>query len=405
MSDSVFHRDGYAEQMAKQLLKPGPLDTGLQSGVFLTGIRRIGKTTFIRQDLMPALIKHGALPLYVDLWADRARAPTALLTDAVRGALKDLEHPGSGLLSQLKRVKGLDIGGAGFKFAFQLDALGTEGGATLDQAFAELIQQFKGDVVLIIDEVQQALTSKDGEDMMHALKAARDRVNTAPDMPGKLLIIGTGSHRSLVTEMTARRSQAFAGAHTSSFEPLGKDFVEWFFHRVSAGHFVVPSLDVGFAGFKRMGHRPEELTKAVRQLQDEVKQGAKADEVFPVICNALGNAAADVDIRAIEDAGQLATLVFDRIAGGQSRRLFSADSLAAFSQEVGSEVTSNDVNQAIDKLVTGNHIMRVGHGEFVVSDPLLQGTWQAQKALQHQLLEGESPSNGDDSQAQEVPRN
>lgn len=46
--DGLFHRDTYASQMAEQLLKPGPLDESTRSGVFLSGIRRVGKTTFLR---------------------------------------------------------------------------------------------------------------------------------------------------------------------------------------------------------------------------------------------------------------------------------------------------------------------------------------------------------------------
>lgn len=50
-----------------------------QEAVSLSDIRRIGKTTFIEQDLVPALIDHGALVLYVDLWTDRTRPPMALM--------------------------------------------------------------------------------------------------------------------------------------------------------------------------------------------------------------------------------------------------------------------------------------------------------------------------------------
>ena len=63
-TDSLFHRDLYAGQMAEQLLNPGPLDESTRSGVFLSGIRRVGKTTFLRQDLIPALESRGALVIY-----------------------------------------------------------------------------------------------------------------------------------------------------------------------------------------------------------------------------------------------------------------------------------------------------------------------------------------------------
>lgn len=81
-SEAVFHRPDYARALARQLLQPGPLDQNLSSGVFLSGIRRIGKTTFIRQDFVPALLDDGALVLYVDLWSDRSRPPMTLVQEA-----------------------------------------------------------------------------------------------------------------------------------------------------------------------------------------------------------------------------------------------------------------------------------------------------------------------------------
>jgi hypothetical protein len=50
----------------------------------------------------------------------------------------------------------------GFRFGFQLDQLGEAGGATLAQAFTEVVDQSSSDVVLIIDEVQQAITTDEG---------------------------------------------------------------------------------------------------------------------------------------------------------------------------------------------------------------------------------------------------
>ena len=65
MATDVFHRTAYAEQMAQQLLQPSPLHMNVRSGVLLSGIRRVGKTTFLRQDLVPALEARGALVMYV----------------------------------------------------------------------------------------------------------------------------------------------------------------------------------------------------------------------------------------------------------------------------------------------------------------------------------------------------
>ncbi len=69
----IYHRPDLAHEMATQLLSPGVLDQGLRSGLFLSGLRRTGKTTFLRQDLIPALENAGALVIYVDLWSDVKR--------------------------------------------------------------------------------------------------------------------------------------------------------------------------------------------------------------------------------------------------------------------------------------------------------------------------------------------
>lgn len=56
---------------AKRLLTPTALQESARDGLFITGVRRIGKTTFLQQDLIPALKKKGALVIYADLWDNR----------------------------------------------------------------------------------------------------------------------------------------------------------------------------------------------------------------------------------------------------------------------------------------------------------------------------------------------
>lgn len=374
-TDHVFHRPAYAEAMAEQLLHPSALHQSVRSGVFLSGIRRVGKTTFLRQDLIPALEARGAVVIYVDLWTDVSKSPAGLVHEAVRETLAQLEAPGSGLL---KRFKGANIGAAGFSLGFQIDSVGTPGGTTLAQVFTALVAKVRTDVVLIVDEVQQTLSSEDGRNLMHALKAARDAVNARPDTPGHFLFLGTGSHKSLVTDMSSRRSQPFTGAVSTQYEVLGADFVEWQLHRVSATPGAkVPSLAVALAGFQAMGSRPEELLKALRQLQ-----GISAllpDQAFPVICDTLASAAADIELRAIDDFGELGRLIFGRIAAGSEggvSGLFSADALADYSRSVGTPVDAPQVQGLTDKMIAANLITRPGHGIYTVADPFVRSVWR-----------------------------
>ena len=153
----TFRRTALAQEMARQLLRPTFLDTSLRSGLFLSGQRRVGKTTFLATNLIPALQDLGAIVIYVDLWSQRQANPADLVHGAIRKSLNALQSPGSGMLQELKLklVSSCQAGAAGFKFGFTLDVV-KEGGVTLAQAFTELVNQSKTDLVLDIDEVQHA---------------------------------------------------------------------------------------------------------------------------------------------------------------------------------------------------------------------------------------------------------
>ncbi len=379
VTTDVFHRKAYAELMADQLLKPSALQTNVRSGVFLSGIRRVGKTTFLRQDLVPALEARGALVIYVDLWADRTKSPAMLVHEAVRETLLQLKTPGSALL---QRFKGLNLGAAGFSFGFQVESIGTKGGITLAQAFEELVTKARLDVVLIVDEVQQATGSEEGHSLLHALKAARDAVNSKPGMPGHFLFLGTGSHKSLITDMATRRSQPFTGALATPYEVLGRDFVQWQLARIGTTPGVVlPSVDVAWEGFQTMGHRPEELLKALVQLQTAA---ISPDQAFPIICATLAGAAADVELRAIDEFGELGKAIFARIAAGKEEGvsgLFGAEALAEYTQRTQVPVEAPQVQNLADKMIAANLIARPGHGIYTVADPFVRKVWLDRAAL------------------------
>jgi hypothetical protein len=378
--NSVFHRPEYAANMAQQLLKPSALQMQVRSGVFLSGIRRTGKTTFLRQDLIPALESMGALVIYVDLWVDRSKSPASLVHEAVKETLSTLSTPGKVLLA---RFKSLNIGAAGLSFGFQLDALGKQGGATLAQVFTELVDKVKSDVVLIIDEVQQALGTEDGTHLLFALKAARDAVNTRPGTSGHLLVVGTGSHKSLVADMALRRTQPFAGAVSTAYEPLGSGFVAWKTEQLEKIQGIkLPSQEVMFQGFLALGQRPEELQNALVQLQSRPEE---PDLAFPIICATLASAAAEVEIATIEGLGALASAIFDRIASSDQTggaKLFSAEASNSYAEQIGMSVDTPQVQNMVDRMIAANLIMRQSHGVYTVADPFVRQVWLQRKALQ-----------------------
>ena len=380
---NIFRRSVLAADLASRLIIPKPLDEGLRSGLFLSGQRRTGKTTFLMNDLIPAIEALGAIVIYVDLWTDVTANPAVLTHDAIKKTLKDLQTPTSSLITRLRSIKGLDVGALGFKFGFKVDDVGAPKGVTLAKALTEVVDQSEASVVLIMDEVQQAITTDDGNNMLLALKAARDAINTRPGAPGHFIFVGTGSHRALVGELTVRRNQAFAGATSNAYPVLGAEYVDYLRDRLSSDPAaVLPSRTATIDGFHSLGHRPEELQKAFRQMPGLAPTHANVDDLFNAVVRTLRSSAADIELTVLEGFGGLAEAIFDRITtspGGKS--LFSVHAAAAYGVAIGREVRVDEIQPVVKELVAANLIMRKGHGEYLVTDPFVQEMWLERKDM------------------------
>lgn len=383
----IFQRPQLAHAMALRLLHPGVLDEGLRSGLFISGLRRQGKTTFLLNDLIPELEQQGAIVIYVDLWSNTKASPESLVLDKIRVTLAELQNPASQLMDRLKRVVGIDVGVLSFKFGFKLDALGKEGGPTLAEALQQVVDQGRRDVVLIVDEVQQAITTDDGRRMLEGLKAARDAINPRPNTPGHFIMIGTGSHRAMVAELTTRRSHAFEGATSLAYPVLGEDYVAHLLARIRQENdqAPLPSLAVANQAFATLGHRPEELRKALRAMYLSIQDAAQApDAVLPIVARTLRLEAAEIEFRKIEDMGVLAAVLFDRIACGvdEGKGLFSADALVQYKQALGRDVSTDEVQRVVNDLLAENLVMRSERGRYVLTDPFVSDAWVERKQIE-----------------------
>lgn len=383
----TFHRPQLAQEMAEQLLKPKGLQVNLRSGLFLGGLRRIGKTTFLRGDLVPALENLGAIVVYVDLWSNINAKPTDLLLAEVRRKLAELETPDSKAVQLLKRFKGVDLGAAGFKFGFNLNDVGKPDGATLAEAFTELVDRGSTDIVVIVDEVQHAMGSDDGNTMLLALKAARDAINTRPGTPGRFLFLGTGSHRARVRELTIKGNQAFNGAISQDFPVLEDDFVQWLLQESNLGPRE-PSLKATFESFQRLGRRPEELMKALFALQNMAPDGQDPDADLRGITEGIRQSAATEDLARLDQLGPLAVAVFGHVvqAGGNGiKGLFSEATAEAYGKALGRKVGTEEIQPVTNALLDANLLARDGHGIYGVSDPFVSEAFLTRQAVQQKL--------------------
>lgn len=252
MQVPIYHREDLAKKIIKRTLSPKGL-----SGLFLAAPRRTGKSTFVKEDIAPYLNKQNVEVIYVDLWADRSRDPAELIRDAIRAHLLKNEN----LILQWARKGGLDkIKVAGFELDVGKVGVGTS--ITFANALKQLSAATERQIVLVIDEAQQALESEAGMNTLFALKAVRDELNGS-EFHG-FRIIATGSNRDKLSLLVNGKDQAFMGAVLLELEPLNQDYLLW-----EMDHFegdYKPSLEALQAVFAGASYRPETLRKVLDDL-------------------------------------------------------------------------------------------------------------------------------------------
>ncbi|MES2820493.1 MAG: ATP-binding protein [Pseudomonadota bacterium] len=249
---TLFHRPQLARDMAQKILHVA-VGSAAGSGLFLAAPRRTGKSTFMREDLRPALEQAGALVLYVDLWANPSADPGLVIVGAIRAELARHE----GVVQRLAKAAGLDkvtVGG----LAFDLDRIGLGNEVSLAGALAALSDESGRMIVLIIDEAQHAITTAAGVDALFALKAARDELNSS--LHHGLRVVCTGSNRDKLAMLRNAKDQAFFGAPLVSFPTLQKDYIDWFCQHADLAFALDP--DEVMELFRQASYRPEVIGAA-----------------------------------------------------------------------------------------------------------------------------------------------
>ncbi|MEO5795999.1 MAG: hypothetical protein ABIP34_14145, partial [Rhodoferax sp.] len=254
----TYRRTALAASYCDALEGRGILDA--TSGLFLAAPRRTGKSTFLREDMVPEMRARGWQTLYVDLWSDRSRDPAELIIAVVRDTLAQLDGP---VLKAAKSV-GLDKLNVLGALSLDLSKIGQPGGATLSDALERLHTKSGKPLVLLVDEAQHALSTEAGTRAMFALKAARDRLNQGRAIRGLHLVM-TGSNRDKLTHLVLRRSEPFYGAGVTRFPLLDRGFVEayaeWLKPQFADGKSF--SADTLERAFTLVGRRPEMLKRVV----------------------------------------------------------------------------------------------------------------------------------------------
>ncbi len=292
-SKKFFHRPELAQTVCDLLMS----DNGA-SGLFLSAPRRTGKSTFIREDLVPLMRRDfDAEVLYVDLWEDRSADPGSVIVNAIRDRLKEFEN---------NLVKGVrSVGLSKIKFGgmeIDLDQIGAGKGETLAKALRVLSKASGKMIVVVIDEAQQTQTTKEGAMAMFSLKAARDELNCSQSKGFRLL--ATGSNSDKLGMLVNDKTQAFYLAPTTKIPPLSRTFLQWLLDDMKG---IKPSIDALEKAFDMSGNRPEPLSKVLLDIR--MSNGLDANNIDARVIDTMAEVLASARTTFIAEVRQLTPLL------------------------------------------------------------------------------------------------
>lgn len=237
--------------------------------------RRVGKTFFLDHDLTPAAKKAKLLPVYADLWLHKS-APLEAVNHALEEALDDLLVPSSNIGKVARTpVKTIGFLGASVQLGEEPHrrTLPESSALRLDALVSRLARQHKGQVLLMLDEVQTLGEAPEGVPMIATLRAVLHKRRK------EICAVFTGSSQEgLARLMNTAGAPMYQFAQIIDFPFLGDEFLRLLaahFSKVHAGKKLelVELRD----GFQRIGFKPALMRDVIKAMSAEgltnVKRG------------------------------------------------------------------------------------------------------------------------------------
>jgi uncharacterized protein len=362
MIESLYQKWYFARtQLAQRILSlllDGPGDP-----LALVGERRIGKTSHILNELMPAARQRGLLPVYVDIYQHRAD-PLAAINYALQEAIDDIEVPSSKTGKRLKTtVKRIGVGSIGVDLGDEPARRRPEDAFLLiDWLLKTLVRAARQPVLLIFDEIQELATHTNGENIVSAIRSA---ITKSKD---NVRVIFTGSSQDKLLQMFSRaRAALYEGASTLAFPHLGPDFIDFLAQRARSRFKHRPSVAELSEAFERLHHQPRALIDLLL-----LYSSSEETSLLSLLDSSLEDQLAGLDFRAHwSSLSVLEQRICTRVARGgdvtsvAARREYAADSAKE-------EVAPGTVNGALRRLVLSHVLAKPpgSRGRYLLDDAL-----------------------------------
>ena len=342
------------------LLLDGPGDP-----LALFAPRRVGKTSFLLNELGLAATARGFLPIYIDVWQNRSDALSAI-NYALQESLDDLKVPASTAARRLKTVvKRIGIGGASLDLGEEPARRRPEEPALLlDWLVKGVVRAARQPALLMFDEIQELALLRDGETIVAALRSAITKSRNS------VRVIFTGSSQEQLLELFSRsRAALYEGASLLQFPLLDRHFIAFIAVRVKQRYRKTVALTELAAAFERLNFQPRALLDLifVYCTTDDAKLGALLDAQWEALLDG-----SDFD-RLWKTLKPLQQKICLRIARGLE--ISSQEARLEYAREPGREglpLSPGTISSTIRQLQNAHVIVRAlsGRGNYLLEDPL-----------------------------------
>jgi hypothetical protein len=345
-------------------------DLGLTAARGLFARRRMGKSEFLKHDLLPAAVRDGYLAAYTNLWdatdhPGQALATAILLATRPKGLRKFWED----LNAPIRKLTGGGKLPLGIEGTVELELAEKEKIAVpAIQAALQAADKAHRRLLLVIDEAQ-VLAAPEHLQLAHALRAGLDIRK-----PG-VKVLFAGSSEAALREMFSRAAAPFYNwAPVEPFPLLGREFVGAMVKQSAKVAKHPLKLDDALKAYAALKETPEFFRCYIERYVMYQSQGA--DQAL-----AYTKARVHDDTSYAKSWKELSRA--DRavllMAARGVQDLYGGAALKQLQQMLGSDEATTNVPRASIRRLTGPKLQlmaRVDHGVYRFEDPEFQ-TWVA----------------------------
>jgi hypothetical protein len=342
-------------ELARKFLRT--FEIGLISAQALFAPRRMGKSEFLEQDLIPAAREAGFLTAYLNLWDARENPRGALV-----GALARAHSP-RGLAALFKKLKKVKASAKVSGFAEgSLEAELTDDPKLLAPVLTDLLRDFDRPdrkLLLVLDEAQ-VLAAPEHSHLTHSLRAGLDiRKQT-------IKVVFAGSSETSLRRMFGRATEPFYNwAPIEPFERLGAEFVTAMTRKVNQLSRFPLSDREAVRAFENLKRTPEFFRRYLQRYLSYAELGPRA-----ALTDTIGHVFNDSEYRATWERLLPADRIVLRALADEQTDLHSLAVRERLGRELGlgKPAPLDTPKNALRRLQKDELVVKLEYGRYQIQD-------------------------------------